>query len=76
MIAKSIYESIIKSRAWGERFNPELSTEVAEKLSKMEPRQMKVSLIRAFGQAAIQGRNFIAPDDIPNVSDRNQMGFL
>lgn len=76
VIAYSIYASIRGSRPWGEYFSPQLSCDVAEELSNMEPRQMKVSLLNAFGKAAIASRNFISPDDVPRVRTNVHIGFL
>lgn len=77
-IAKSIYSSILNSRTWGKQFNEELGAEVAEKLSHMEPRQMKVCLLNAFGKAAIESRNYIHQDDIPDVEGQEgrRIGFI
>lgn len=77
MIANSIYASIRNSRPWGERFSSELSSNVAEKLANMEPRQMKVCLLNAFGKAAIASRDFINTNDIPDVQTSNgRIGFV
>jgi ATP-dependent Lon protease len=76
MIAHSIYASIRQNRPWGEYFSPELSRDVAEKLSKLEPRQMKVCLHDAFGKAALASRGFISPDDVPTMRPATHIGFL
>lgn len=77
MIAHSIYGNILGSRPWGKYFSPELLASVAEKLSKLEPRQIKVCLLNAFGKAAVASRVFISPDDIPDIqNDGGHMGFL
>lgn len=77
VIAKSIYTSIRHGRPWGECFENELSTAVAERLSLLEPRQMKVSLLNGFGRAAIALRNKLLPEDIPDFRQGGRpIGFI
>lgn len=77
LIAHSIYGSILKSRSWGNFFNPELGEDIAEKLAATEPRQMKVCLISAIGKAALASRNYICLKDI-QVEEimKGRIGFV
>jgi ATP-dependent Lon protease len=74
-IAHRLYTSIRNVKAWGAHFEPQLRDEVAERLAEMEPRRMKVSLLTAFGRAAIASRGEIRPDDLPRKVQSVSIGF-
>lgn len=77
LIAQRIYASNQQNMPWGNYFDPDMSDVVAEKLANMEPRQMKVCLLHAFGKAAIACRRFISPDDIPDAENcGGRIGFV
>ncbi|MGX8882475.1 AAA family ATPase [Methylovorus sp. SPW-M1] len=76
-IAQSIYNSIRKSRPWGDHFSPGLGIDVAEKLAGMHPRRMKVCLLSAFGQAAIAARDYLCIKDVPiGNNESTRIGFI
>jgi ATP-dependent Lon protease len=76
VIAQNIYAAIRNTRAWGIHFPPDVQSSVLEELAVHEPRRMKAMLIYAFGKAALEGRNSIGPDDLPEIPAKRQFGFL
>jgi ATP-dependent Lon protease len=76
VIARSIYASLRQVKAWGQYFAAELHDEVAERLADLEPRKMKVSILAAFGRAAMAGRREIRKNDLPTKVTSLSMGFV
>ncbi|HSW20578.1 MAG TPA: AAA family ATPase [Ramlibacter sp.] len=76
-IARNLYRSIRAEHGWGERFEPEPSGELLGLLSDLAPREMRRSLMTGFGNARLDGRSAIRPDDLPRASGaKTKIGFL
>jgi ATP-dependent Lon protease len=66
-VLKSIYAKVLGKHAWGSRFNPELASNVVDKLvsSTMEPRLMQKALTSACGKAVL--RQIQAKGSAPDI---------
>jgi ATP-dependent Lon protease len=67
-IAQSIYDELRAEHAWGRAFPPQLGADSLDRLARLKPREMRRVLLAAFGNAKLDGRSEIRPDDI--VEDR------
>jgi ATP-dependent Lon protease len=67
-IAQSIYEELRNEHAWGRAFPPRLGAESLDRLARLRPREMRRVLLAAFGNAKLDGRNEVLPEDV--VEDR------
>jgi ATP-dependent Lon protease len=75
-IAQSIYREIRSSHAWGRRFPEALTAGVGDRLAGMAPREMRRALVGAFGNARLDGRDELLPEDLLERSGRRQrIGF-
>ena len=75
-IAQAIYREIRGTHAWGRRFPETLATPVGDRLAGMAPREMRRALVGAFGNARLDGRDELAPEDLLERSGRRQrIGF-
>lgn len=78
-IAQQIYVRLRAAASWGNEFPCQLDPAVAEKLSTQSPRSLRISLQRALGVAARQGRRAILLGDIlpiKEISAQRSIGFL
>jgi ATP-dependent Lon protease len=75
-IAASIYQEIRNAHDWGRHF-PEAPGEPAlAKLASMPPREIRRALQAAFGNAKLDGRSALGPDDIQDGRAKKQrIGF-
>jgi ATP-dependent Lon protease len=75
-IAAMIYQEIRNSHDWGRQFPEAPSALVLEKLASLPPREMRRALHAAFGNAKLDGRTELRPDDIQDARSRKQrIGF-
>jgi ATP-dependent Lon protease len=75
-IASSIYSDIRASHHWGSAFPEAPTAAVLEKLSAIAPREMRRELVGAFGNARLESRDEISPDDLASRNaKRPRMGF-
>jgi ATP-dependent Lon protease len=75
-IAASIYRDVRNAHDWGRRFPEAMSQSALDKLASAPPREMRRAIHAAFGNAKIEGREEISPDDIQDGRSRKQrMGF-
>ncbi|RPH43270.1 MAG: AAA family ATPase [Burkholderiales bacterium] len=75
-IAQSIYREIRDAHAWGRHFPKTLEAPVLERLAGLAPREMRRALVGAFGNAKLEGRAELAPEDLLERSARRQrIGF-
>ncbi|MBL0422841.1 AAA family ATPase [Ramlibacter sp. AW1] len=76
-IARNLYVSIRLDHGWGQRFDPEPSSELLDVLAEMPPREMRRALMTGFGNARLDGRGEVSPDDVPRPgSGKTRIGFL
>jgi len=68
-IAQRLYAEIRESHAWGARFPEEADDAVLQRLASVAPREMRRTLMGAFGNAKLRGSDEIAVGDLP--SDRS-----
>ena len=75
-IALLIYSDIRSAHDWGRQF-PEAPGEAAlDKLASLPPREMRRALHAAFGNAKLDGRSDLSPDDIQDGRGKKQrIGF-
>src|ERR687895_975672 len=75
-IALLIYCDIRNAHDWGRQF-PEAPGEAAlDKLASLPPREMRRALHAAFGNAKLDGRSDLSPDDIQDGRGKKQrIGF-
>src|ERR687895_485342 len=71
-IARTIYSEIRNSHDWGKHFPEALSTPAVEKLASLPPRAMRRALHAAFGNAKLDGRSDLSPDDIQDGRGKKQ----
>ena len=76
-IAAHLYRSILGEHDWGQRFDPEPTGDVLDQLATLAPREMRRALVTAFGNARLDNRYRIEPDDLPrNGANKGRIGFL
>ncbi len=63
-IAESIYGEIRGSHDWGKPFPEQPAVEVLERLASVTPREMRRTILSAFGNAKLDGRDEIRLDDL------------
>jgi ATP-dependent Lon protease len=63
-IAQSIYAEIRGSHDWGRQFPEQPAAEVLEKLASVTPREMRRTILSAFGNAKLAGRDEIELGDL------------
>jgi ATP-dependent Lon protease len=75
-IALNIYHDIRDAHDWGKRFPEKPENNALEKLASLPPREMRRALHAAFGNAKLDGRSELRPDDIQDGRSKKQrMGF-
>ncbi|OGB00706.1 MAG: AAA family ATPase [Burkholderiales bacterium RIFCSPHIGHO2_12_FULL_69_20] len=78
-IARRLYASIRNSHDWGQRFESEPGDDVLDRLAEVAPREMRRAWMTAFGNARLDGRERIAPADLPaagSAGKRGPLGFM
>ena len=76
-IASRMCGSILSQHHWGRFFQAELGDEVLDQLARMPPRDMRRSLMTAFGNARLARRDRLLGVDLPDRSaPRQRMGFV
>ena len=76
-IALQLYGRLRGAHDWGTRFDPEPADDVLEILATLAPREMRRALMTGFGNARLQGRGTLQPDDLPRVGPaRSRIGFM
>jgi ATP-dependent Lon protease len=72
-----LYRSILGEHGWGERFAPEPHADVIDQLAEMAPREMRRALMTAFGNARLDRRDEVEPQDLPKPgSTKGRIGFM
>jgi ATP-dependent Lon protease len=76
-IAVSIYRELRAEHAWGRLFPDAPSDEVAQRLARLKPREMRRVMLAAFGNAKLAGRHEVLPEDVSDerVARRPRIGF-
>ena len=75
-IAASIYSEIRGTHDWGKQYPERLSPAALERLASMPPREMRRAVQAAFGNAKLDGRREVVPDDIQDGRARKaRIGF-
>jgi ATP-dependent Lon protease len=76
-IAANLYRSIRGEHGWGHGFMPEPSDDLLDLLAELAPRDMRRALMTGFGNARLQHRDTITPDDLPKAgASKVKMGFV
>jgi ATP-dependent Lon protease len=76
-IASRMCGSILSQHHWGRFFQAELGDEVLDQLARMPPRDMRRSLMTAFGNARLARRDRLLGVDLPDRGpQRQRMGFM
>jgi ATP-dependent Lon protease len=76
-IAQAIYGEVRANHDWGKPFPEGLSEDVQEKLGELSPREMRRTVMNAFGNAKLAGRDQIELSDIGEGRSpkKQRMGF-
>jgi ATP-dependent Lon protease len=76
-IALRLYHSIRGQHGWGQRFAPEPTEGVLERMSELAPREMRRAWMTGFGNARLDGRDAVAVGDLPDpaAGKRGPIGF-
>jgi ATP-dependent Lon protease len=72
-IAQRMYQALLSEHSWP--FASELSADALDALSSVPPREMKKRLLDALGQARMNRRDHIEPQDIGKMATREQRGI-
>ncbi|MFC7408950.1 AAA family ATPase [Hydrogenophaga atypica] len=76
-IARHLYATIREEHDWGRLFADEPNDDVLDQLATLAPREMRRALMTGFGNARLEQRDAIAPDDLPRAGgNKSRMGFL
>ena len=76
-IATRMCGSILSQHHWGRFFQAELGEDVLDQLARMPPRDMRRSLMTAFGNARLARRDRLLGVDLPDRGpQRQRMGFV
>lgn len=75
VVLQSIYSDLRDSQPWGQHFEQQLSQDVIDMLCGVSPRDARIVLEDACGQAALAGRNRIETNDVTCGTRRNPIGF-
>ncbi|MDZ4129274.1 MAG: AAA family ATPase, partial [Hydrogenophaga sp.] len=76
-IAAHLYRGILGEHDWGQRFDPEPADDVLDQLAVLAPREMRRALVTAFGNARLDNRYRVEPDDLPKAgAGKSRIGFL
>ena len=76
-IAQNLYREIRDAHAWGAAFPEVLDDSVADRLATVAPREMRRTLIGAFGNAKLARRHEVQTADLPTERSmrRQRIGF-
>ncbi len=76
-IAANLYRGIRGEHDWGQRFDPEVPADVLDVLGSLPPREMRRAIVTAFGNARLDERSRIEPEDLPRGGPgKGRIGFL
>ena len=76
-IARNLYSDIRAEHDWGQRFDPEPQDDALDLLAEVAPREMRRAWMTGFGNARLDGRGEVRPDDLPRSGERKgRLGFL
>jgi ATP-dependent Lon protease len=76
-IASRLCHSILTEHQWGRFFEADLGEDVLDQLARMPPRDMRRSLMTAFGNARLARRDRLLGVDLPDRGpQRQRMGFM
>lgn len=76
-IARGLYRSIREAHDWGSRFDPEPGDDLLDLLAAQAPREMRRALMTGFGNARLDGRGVIEPQDLPRANaGKPKIGFV
>ena len=76
-IARNLYQSIRGEHGWGRRFDEEPGDDVLDCLAELAPREMRRALMTGFGNARLDQRGAIQPEDLPKCGGgKTKLGFL
>lgn len=76
-IAQALYKEIREAHGWGAAFPEALDDSVTDRLAGVAPREMRRTLIGAFGNAKLAGRHEVQAVDLPTdrTLRRQRIGF-
>jgi ATP-dependent Lon protease len=76
-IARTLYLTIRGEHGWGQGFVPEPGDDLLDLLAELAPRDMRRALMTGFGNARLDQRDAISPDDLPKAGGAKvKMGFV
>ena len=76
-IAGNLYRTIRSEHGWGQNFAGEPGDDLLDLLAELAPRDMRRALMTGFGNARLDGRDAIGPDDLPKAGgSKVKMGFV
>ena len=76
-IACNMYRSIRSEHGWGQVFSPEPRDDLLDLLAELAPREMRRALMTGFGNARLDRRDAVTPEDLPKSSPaKGRIGFL
>ena len=76
-VALRLYQSIRAGHDWGSRFDEAPPEDMLDKLATLVPREMRRTLMTAFGNARLARRGMLQADDLPRAAaGRARIGFM
>lgn len=76
-IARQIYQGLRDEHDWGRLFEPTPRDNVLDALAGVAPREMRRALMTGFGNARLERRDHITPEDLPRATgSKSRIGFL
>ena len=76
-IARSVYKEVLAREGWGDLFDPELASDVLERLAACTPREAHILLGQALPKACAKGRDRLELADFKSQKPSKQgIGFF
>jgi ATP-dependent Lon protease len=76
-IARQIYQGLRDEHDWGRLCEATPRDNVLDALAGVAPREMRRALMTGFGNARLERRDHITPEDLPRATgSKSRIGFL
>jgi len=76
-IAQTVYRELRAEHSWGRLFPEALQADALDRLARLKPREMRRVMLKAFGEAKIDGRHEVLASDVgeDRLARKSRIGF-